>query len=85
MNWEIKNNQGSGVHCEPLSELSEGRGGKALEKFTIFTLKLVWHSLLEIIELKLSHKKLLLSFKICIAMFVVSSQVKNEPKINAII
>ena len=31
MNWEIKNNQGSGVHCEPLSELSEGPGGKALE------------------------------------------------------
>ena len=40
MNWEIKNNQGSGVHCEPLSELSEGPGGKALEKIYNIYLKI---------------------------------------------
>ena len=40
MNWEIKCNLGSGGHCEPLSGVSEGPGGKALGKFTIFSLKL---------------------------------------------
>ena len=33
---------------------SGGPGGKALEKFTIFSLQLVWHGLLKIMKLKLS-------------------------------
>ena len=47
------------VHWEPLNGFSGGPGSKPLEKF-IFSLKIVWHSLLEIIKLKLSvsNKKL---------------------------
>ena len=47
------------AHCEPLNWLNGGP--VSLEKFTIFSLKLVWYSLLKIIKLKLSvsNKKLL--------------------------
>ena len=56
VNWKLKCNWGSGGHCEPLSSFSEGRAGKTFGKFRIFSLKLVWYSLLEIIKLKLYLK-----------------------------
>ena len=42
------------------SGFNGGPEGKAHGKLTIFSLKLVWYSLLEIIKLKLFNKKLLL-------------------------
>ena len=71
MNWEIKRNWESGGYCEPLTGFTGGPGDKAFGMFTIFSLKQVWYSLLETKKLKLSNKKLLLQFKICIVMFVV--------------
>ena len=56
----IKTQLGVWGHCESLSGFSGEPGGKTLGKFTIFSLKLVWYSLLEIIKLQLSNKKLLL-------------------------
>ena len=53
MNWEIKRSWGSGHTVSPSIGLG-GPGGKAIEKFTIFSLELVWYSLLKIIKLKLS-------------------------------
>ena len=53
VNWEIKCNWGSERTVSP-SMGSGGPGGEALEKVTIFSLKLVWYSLLKKIKLKLS-------------------------------
>ena len=53
MNWEIKCIWGSGCTVRP-SMGSERPEGKALEKFTVLNLKLVWYSPLNIIKLKLS-------------------------------
>ena len=38
------------VHYEPLNGSSGGPGSKALEKCSIFSLKLVWYSLLKVIK-----------------------------------
>ena len=53
MNWEIKHSWGSGCTVS----LSIGLGGpvgKAYEKFTLFSLKLVWYSHLQTLKLELS-------------------------------
>ena len=60
MNWEIKRNWESGRYCEPLTGFTGGPGDRTLGMFTIFSLKLVWYSLLETKKLKLFNKKLLL-------------------------
>ena len=62
MDWEIKCNWGSGALWTP-QWVHWGSGGNTLGKFTIFSLKLVMCSLLEIAKLKLSvisNEKLLL-------------------------
>ena len=43
---ELANKTQLGVwaHCELLNGFTRGPGAKALEKFTIFSLKLVWYS-----------------------------------------
>ena len=53
INWEIKCSWRS-ESCELLSGIIGGPTGKALEKFAIFSLKLVLYTLLKIIKLKLS-------------------------------
>ena len=53
VNCEIKLEKGSERNCEPLSALSMQPGCKTLGKFTSFSSKLLWHSLLETIKLKL--------------------------------
>ena len=40
MNWEIKRNWWSGGHCEPHRWFNGEPVGKALGKFTIFSLKI---------------------------------------------
>ena len=60
MNWEIKHSWGSGCTVS-LSIGSGGPVGKAYEKFTLFSLKLVRYSHLKTLELELSvsNKKIL--------------------------
>ena len=72
INWETKRKWESRGHYEPLSGFRRVGGGKVLEKFTVFSLKLAY-SLLEIMKLKLSvisNKKLLLEFEKCSVLFV---------------
>ena len=53
---ELGNKMQLGVwgHCEPLNGFRDGPRGKAFGKCTIFSFKLVWYSLLEIVKLKLT-------------------------------
>ena len=48
-----KTQLGFWAHFEPLSGFTGGPGGEALKKFTIFCVKLVWYSLLEIKKTKI--------------------------------
>ena len=84
---ELGNKMQLGVwaHWEPLNWLNGLPLGKALEKFALFSLKLVWYSLFKIVKLKLSvsNKKLLFWFKIgtirCMVFFVfLRSRVKQK-------
>ena len=60
LNWEMKCNWGSEWPYDPLGGFSGGAGSQPLGTFAMFSLELGWYSLLEIIKLKLSMKKLLL-------------------------
>ena len=73
MNWGIKCCWRSGRTVSPSMSLG-GPRSQALEKVTIFNLRLVWYSLLKNNKTKtVCNKKLLLWYKTCTVMFVFDS------------
>ena len=66
LNCGVKYSWGSECTMSPSMGSGEPEG-KALAKCTIFTLKLIWYSLLKIIKLKLSvsNKKLNIMWNMC--------------------